>query len=97
MEIKDFIGKTVVDPKTNKKYVIYEITSPLIETSLPEPPQTGSRIVYRYHTINGDPFSSGELVFEDASLLAPFLKAYDTHCRSEEGRMEEYEYWSRRA
>ena len=49
--------------------------------------------VYRYPTINGDPFANGVLRFEDQSVAGEFRSAYDKHCRSESGRYEEIGYW----
>ncbi|MBE6728593.1 MAG: hypothetical protein E7562_08130 [Ruminococcaceae bacterium] len=96
MEIKDFIGKTVISAETQRRYQIFEITAPTIEVIEPEPNDNGVRRAYRYHTINGDPFSSGALIFEDETLLEKFIAAYDEHCRSKDGRVEEYMYWLRK-
>lgn len=95
MELKDFIGKRVVNTVTGKKYLLYEITSPVIEVSECELEDNGTLKVYRYPTINGDPFSQGKLTFEEPSLDLPFRLAYDEHCRSESGRYEEIGYWMR--
>lgn len=97
MELKNFIGKTVVDTKNQKRYTLYEISSPVIEVAALQPNAYGTRTIYHYPTINGDPISTGVLSFEDASLLEPFKEIYAAHCRSESGRMEEYGYWMRMA
>ena len=97
MSIKDFINKTVVDTETKKRYKLTRITSPEIGVEAIVTNANGTVASYRYDTINGDPFSNGVLKFEDETLLEPFNIAYRTHCRSEEGRMEEYGYWMRRA
>lgn len=97
MELKDFIGKIVIHPQTNKRYKLYEITAPVIEVVAEKLADLGVCMIYRYPTINGDPISTGALVFEDAALTAPFKAAYDAHCLSEDGRWEEYDYWMRRS
>ena len=72
MELKELIGKTVINAQTQKRYQLFEVTSPLIEIIDPTPNEHGVCKAYRYPTINGDPFSTGVLVFEDATLLEPF-------------------------
>ena len=96
MTIKDFIGKTVIRKETGERLELYEITSPVIEVINPVRDKNGVAKVLCYHTINGDPFENGSLVFEDETLLEPFKKAYLAHCLSTDGRMEEYGYWMRR-
>lgn len=97
MQLKDFIGKIVINPKNQKRYALYEISSPVIEVAEPQVNDKGVCVVYRYPTINGDPISTGALIFEDTSLLESFKAAYAAHCQSESGRLEEYGYWMRRA
>ena len=96
MLIQDFIGKIVIRKCDGSRYRIYEITSPTIEVTAVKPNENGYCYHLRYHTINGDPFSTGDLVFENESLLSPFLSAYNAHCLSDVGRMEEYGFWLRR-
>ena len=96
MQLKDFIGKIVISTQTKDRFYLHEITAPEIRVlSLKRRPD-GYRDSYLFKTVNGDPFSTGRLIFEDASLTQPFLKAYDEHCRSEDGYFELYEYWMRR-
>lgn len=56
MELKDFIGKRVVSIATGKKFLLTEITSPIIKVSECERESNGTLKVYRYPTINGDLF-----------------------------------------
>ena len=96
MELKDFIGKTVISTATNRRFRIQEITSPEIEVVTLEPEASGYYGTYVFRTINGDPFSTGRLTFEDPSLAEPFGEAYEAYCRTEDARWEEFDYWMRR-
>ncbi len=96
MELSQFIGKTVIHANTKQRFILSEITAPRIFVTTERADQSGYRQQYSFPTINGDPISTGALVFEDPSLKTPFLAAYDAHCRSETGWMEEYGYWMRR-
>ena len=96
MELKNFIGKVVIAPHTGKRFLINEITSPEICVVTVEPEHHGYRSYYSYPTINGDPFSKGYLVFEDASLLEPFIAAFKAYVRTEDAYWEDYGYWMRR-
>lgn len=95
MELKEFIGKVVISTKTKQKFYLKKITSPEIGVVTMTPDNDGHYTHYIWKTINGDPFSNGSLVFEDASLLEPFRKAYDAYCRSKDAYWEEYGYWMR--
>ena len=94
MEIKDFIGKAVVEASSKRRYVLKEITSPYI--AVKEENNTNSGLSIIYDTINGDPFEKGILVFEDATLIKPFKVAYDAYCRTKNAYYEEIGYWMRR-
>ena len=94
--MEPFIGKIVIRTSDKKRLFITRITSPEIETQTVEKGQYG-HTCYCWPTINGDPFSNGYLVFEDASLTEPFKKAYDAYSRTEDARLEEYGYWMRRS
>lgn len=96
MEIKDFIGKVVVSVATKRRFFICEITSPEIIVQTTEPDANGHHTRYCWKTINGDPITNGELVFEDSSLTEPFKAAYDAYCRTKDAYWEEYGYWMRR-
>lgn len=96
MEIKDFIGKVVISTQTKKKFYLHEITSPEIKTVTTIPDSNGHYTFYCWKTINGDPFSKGYLVFEDASLQEEFKKAYEAYCKTKDAYWEEYGYWMRR-
>ena len=97
MELKDFIGKVVVNVKTKERYILSEVTSPYIEVKTEKLNECGGRSCYRFETINGDPFERGVLVFEEVPLAAPFKKAYEEYSRSEDARWEEYGYWMRKS
>ena len=90
MELKDFIGKVVIGAKTGRRYVVDKITTPCFQIRDEKPNQYGT---YSY---NEDPISSGALRFEDSSLTELFKQAYYAHCRSEDGRWENYGYWMRK-
>lgn len=96
MELKDFIGKVVIEAKTKTRYVLSEITAPYIQVREEKQNQYGTYSHYCYETINGNPISEGILLFEDASLTEPFKKLYTAYCRSEDARWESYGYWMRK-
>lgn len=96
MELKDFIGKVVISVQSKRRFIIYEIEAPQIRVVSDKPNQYGHYEFYCWPTINGDPFTNGRLVFEDASLLEPFKEAYEAYCCSEEAYWENYHYWMMR-
>lgn len=95
MELKDFIGKVVIGSKTNTRYVLTKIHAAYITVGTEKLNVYGTRTSYLFKTDNEDPFTSGALCFEDASLTELFKKAYKEYCRSEYGRTEAYLYWVR--
>ena len=97
MELKDFIGKTVIRVSDKKRLFITKITSPEIEAQTVEKGVYGQHTCYCWETINGDPITNGYLLFEDQSLTEPFKKAYDAYCRTEDAYWEEYGYWMRKS
>ncbi len=96
MELKDFIGKTVIRTSDKKRFFITSITSPEIKAQTVKPEANGHHYCYCWKTINGDPFTNGKLVFEDTGLLEPFKKAYSAYCRTKDAYWEEYGYWMRK-
>lgn len=94
MEIKEFIGKVVVEAESGKRYVLKEITSPYFAVT--EECNVNSGISIIYDTINGDPIKRGILLFEDSTLTAPFRAVYDAYCRTKDAYYEEIGYWMRR-
>ena len=56
MELKDFIGKTVIRASDKKRLFITEITSPEIKAQTVKPDAYGHHSCYCWKTINGDPF-----------------------------------------
>lgn len=96
MELKNFIGEVVINTATKMRFRLREITAPKIHVITEQLDGQRHFSYYAFPTINGDPISNGVLVFEKAGLKEPFLAAYDAHCRSEDGRMEEYGYWMRK-
>ena len=95
MELKDFIGKTVISRDTKRKFVIYEITASVIRAWTENKDSPSGRSFYCWNTINGNPISTGSLVFEDPSLREPFIKAFDAHTHSRDAYWEEYGHWMR--
>ena len=96
MELKDFIGKVVISAESKKRYALRKITSPCIEVTAVEKDARGYCASYCWPTINGDPISTGALIFEDASLTAPFKEAYTAHCHTRDAYYEEMGHWPRR-
>ena len=96
MELKDFVGKVVVSAESKKRYVLRRITSPCIEVSTVEKDAQGRCASYCWATINGDPISTGALVFEDTSLTEPFKEAYTAYCHTRDAYYEEIGYWMRK-
>ena len=93
MELKDFIGQVVISAKTKRRFVLEKITAPEIGVVTEEPGPSGYPQHYVYETINGDPFSRGLLLFEDLSLTAPFVAAYEAYSHTEDAYWENYDYW----
>ena len=96
MELKDFIGKVVIGAESKKRYVLRRITAPCIEVTTVEKDARGKCASYCWPTINGDPISTGVLLFEDASLTEPFKEAYEAYSRTKDAYWENYGYWMRR-
>ena len=96
MRLQDFIGKVVISTATNRRYVLTQITAPYIVAAVEQADARGNRASYRWGTINGDPISTGALVFEDTSLAAPFKAAFSAHCHTRDAYYEEIGYWMRR-
>lgn len=94
MEIKDFIGKVLIESKSKKRYVLKEITAPYIAVKEEENANSGISIIY--DTINGDPFERGVLRFEDAAQNALFRAVYDAYCHTKDAYYEQMEFWMRR-
>ena len=97
MELNDFIDKVVICAATKQRFAIKRITSPCIEVTAIEKDARGYRASYSWPTINGDPISTGALIFEDASLTELFKAAYSAHCHTRDAYYEEIGYWLRRS
>ena len=97
MDIKAFIGKDVIIEKTKNSCVLTEITAPYIQVQTKAPNSSGYPSTYRFETINGDPFTNNLLIFEDSTLLEPFMKAYKAYCHTKDAYYEEICYWMRRS
>ena len=93
MELKEFIGKRVFNPRTGERFVLDTVTAPEISVATVEPGTSGYPRYYTYETINGDPFSKGILAFEDASLQGSFVAAYEAYSRTEDARWERYAHY----
>lgn len=96
MELKDFVGRVVICAETKQRCVLRRITSPCIEVTAVEKDARGYCASYSWPTINGDPISTGALIFEDTSLTAPFKAAFSAHCHTRDAYYEEIGYWMRR-
>ena len=96
MELKNFIGKVVISMATKRRYLLTQITAPYIVATVEQADVCGNRASYHWDAVNGDPISTGALVFEETALKKPFQVAYEAYCRSQEGRWEEYGYWLRK-
>lgn len=94
MKIDDFINKVIIEKETQRRFLLYDITAPIIEYVEESFYDDGPATIYRYHTKDGGHFLTGDLVFEDTELTEPFKKAYERHCQSEDGCWELYCYWS---
>ena len=96
MELKAFIGQVVISTSTKRRFLLESITAPEIRVVSKEPGTSGYPEHYAYRTINGDPFSTGALVFENPELTEPFKAAFEAYNRTEEARWESYGYWLHR-
>lgn len=96
MDIQTFIGKAVIIARTKIKCVLTEITSPYIQVQTKASNSSGYPSTYRFETVNGDPFTNNLLIFEDSSLLEPFMKAYKAYCHTKDAYYEEIGYWMRK-
>lgn len=90
MELREFLGKVVINNKTGERFRLDRITSPEIIVETEKPNSRGYLSHYAYER---NPIADGYLVFEDSALKEPFCEAYESYCRSEEGRWEAYGYW----
>lgn len=93
MELKDFIGQVVISSATKRRFKLHEITAPEICVETEEPNASGYFEHYVFETINGDPISTGRLVFENPALTKPFVEAFAAYERTEDARWECYGYW----
>ena len=96
MDFKAYIGKVVISTKSKKKFILTKVTAPKICVRTVEVGSSGYHSHYVWDTINGDPFSNNDLVFEDASLNEPFKKAYKAYSKTEDAYWENYAYWMRK-
>lgn len=95
-EVRDFIGKVVIENQSKTKYVLTEITAPYIAAKEVKATVSENCRSYVWDTINGDPFTNNILVFEDSTLNEIFRKVYEAHCHSKDGYWEDYGYWMRK-
>lgn len=86
----------MIEAQTKKRYIISEITSPSIAAKEEQRNSAGYHSRYIWKTINGDPISTGLLVFEDVALTEPFKAAYKAYCRTKDAYYEEIGYWMHR-
>ncbi len=93
MNKRDYIGKTVISAKTKCRFILTKIHAAYISVGSEELNKYGTRSAYTFNTDNTDPFTSGDLYFENAALTDSFCKDYQAYCRSDEGRSEAWLYW----
>ena len=93
MNKRDFIGKVVISSKSKCRFLLTKIHAAYIGIRDADADKDGTRSSYTLDTCNEDPFTSGIMYFEDASLTERFKKEYKEYCRTEEGRTEAWMYW----
>ena len=92
MELKDFIGKVVIDAENKHRYELYRIDA--VEVAAKALPPHSGCYVWRTGTGPYDnAIARGTLVFEDPSLYEPFKALYEAYGHSEEARIERYMYY----
>ena len=96
MELRDFLGKVVINTESKRKFVLRQITAPCIMASTVEKDARGKCASYCWATINGDPISNGILIFEDDSLTEQFIAAYNAYSNTQAAYFEEIGYWMRK-
>ena len=93
MDLKDFIGQVVLSTVSKRRFRLMKITAPEIKVVSEKPGTSGYPEHYVYPTINGDPISTGRLMFENPALKEPFKTAFEAYCQTENARWENYGYW----
>ena len=93
MNMNEFVGKVVVSAETKKRFVLTSITAVEMKARAENLKDRGFYDTYSWSTLNSDPISLGELIFEDASLKESFIKAFEAYCNSAEGWWERYEHF----
>ena len=93
MNINEFVGKVVVATESKRRFVLTSITAVEITARAENLNERGVYDTYSWSTVNSNPVSQGQLVFEDASLKEAFLKAFEVYCNSAKGRWERYEHF----
>ena len=93
MELKSFIGQVVISSATKRRFILKEITAPEICVVTEKPGTSGYFEHYVFETVNGDPISTGALVFENPALTEPFKQAFEAYSHTEDARWERYHYW----
>lgn len=97
MELKNFVGQVVISTKTKRRFKITQITSPEFRVVTEVPGTSGYPEHYVFENINGDPITTGALVFEDPALTEPFKRAFEAYDRTEDAYWERYGYWMHRS
>ena len=93
MNKQDYIGKVVISSNTKKRYILTKIHATYISVDSEKLNQYGTRSSYMFKNDNEDPFTSGDLYFEDLTRNERFKKEYKEYCFSKEGGSEAYMYW----
>ena len=95
MELKDFIGKTVISSETHYKYIIDQIDGVAFNVHEAKPNDSGYHSHYSFMVGTGpddNPIARGTLVFEDESLKEPCLEAFYSSINNQ-GRYDQYSYY----
>ena len=93
MNKRDYVGKVVISAKTKNRFVLTEIHAEYICVETEKLNAYGTRDSYMFKNDNEDPFTSGDLYFEDVTLNEKFKKEYKEYRFSDGGRSEAYMYW----
>ena len=93
MNKRDYIGKVVISAKTQNRFILTKIHAAYIDIDSVELNQYGTRSTYTFKVDRTDPFTSGDLYFEDAALTERFKKEFKEYCSSEAGSSEEWMNW----
>ncbi len=96
VELHAFVGQVVISSATHRRFLFNKITAPEICVVTEVPGTSGYPEHYVFSTINGDPISTGVLVFENRALTEPFKEAFEAYGHTQDAYWENYGYWMRK-